>query len=155
MVGLFKWGGVPGGAGGGEQSQEPDFSEPRRDGREGATEGEGRHNSAEDRDEDRRCRRSEEVADERGRRDPHHEEFERRPTEELEHVERRRDVRPASTEDGPEAHHRRDAGPAPVVGRRGKQDRKSTRLNSSHSQISYAVFCLTKKKHHLYNSPHA
>src|SRR2546430_998363 len=26
------------------------------------------------------------------------------------------------------------------------QDRKSTRLNSSHSQISYAVFCLTKKK---------
>src|SRR5256886_3881495 len=31
-------------------------------------------------------------------------------------------------------------------------DRKSTRLNSSHSQISYAVFCLKKKKndvHHL------
>src|SRR2546430_12425717 len=28
----------------------------------------------------------------------------------------------------------------------GIQDRKSTRLNSSHSQISYAVFCL-KKKH--------
>src|SRR5256886_12275573 len=27
-----------------------------------------------------------------------------------------------------------------------KQDRKSTRLNSSHSQISYAVFCLKKKK---------
>src|SRR2546430_9454128 len=26
------------------------------------------------------------------------------------------------------------------------RDRKSTRLNSSHSQISYAVFCLTKKK---------
>src|SRR2546430_9700367 len=26
------------------------------------------------------------------------------------------------------------------------QDRKSTRLNSSHSQISYAVFCLKKKK---------
>src|SRR2546430_8648438 len=26
-------------------------------------------------------------------------------------------------------------------------DRKSTRLNSSHSQISYAVFCLKKKKH--------
>src|SRR2546430_7862229 len=35
-------------------------------------------------------------------------------------------------------------------GRRGArthgQDRKSTRLNSSHSQISYAVFCLKKKK---------
>src|SRR2546430_10214176 len=29
---------------------------------------------------------------------------------------------------------------------RGKRDRKSTRLNSSHSQISYAVFCLKKKK---------
>src|SRR5688572_20456410 len=28
----------------------------------------------------------------------------------------------------------------------GGQDRKSTRLNSSHSQISYAVFCLKKKK---------
>src|SRR2546430_7134495 len=30
-------------------------------------------------------------------------------------------------------------------GRR-REDRKSTRLNSSHSQISYAVFCLKKKK---------
>src|SRR2546427_2896019 len=31
--------------------------------------------------------------------------------------------------------------------RRGRgEDRKSTRLNSSHSQISYAVFCLKKKK---------
>src|SRR2546430_12497131 len=28
----------------------------------------------------------------------------------------------------------------------GETDRKSTRLNSSHSQISYAVFCLKKKK---------
>src|SRR2546430_12110523 len=28
----------------------------------------------------------------------------------------------------------------------GGRDRKSTRLNSSHSQISYAVFCLKKKK---------
>src|SRR5690606_40201302 len=27
------------------------------------------------------------------------------------------------------------------------QDRKSTRLNSSHVKISYAVFCLNKKKH--------
>src|SRR3989475_12683960 len=32
----------------------------------------------------------------------------------------------------------------PLVG-----DRKSTRLNSSHSQISYAVFCLKKKKNRL------
>src|SRR5256886_13302607 len=29
-------------------------------------------------------------------------------------------------------------------------DRKSTRLNSSHSQISYAVFCLKKKKKQAY-----
>src|SRR2546430_11398277 len=28
-------------------------------------------------------------------------------------------------------------------------DRKSTRLNSSHSQISYAVFCLKKKKNQI------
>src|SRR2546427_5890184 len=28
-------------------------------------------------------------------------------------------------------------------------DRKSTRLNSSHSQISYAVFCLKKKKNNV------
>src|SRR5688572_31327075 len=32
------------------------------------------------------------------------------------------------------------------AGRTGIEDRKSTRLNSSHSQISYAVFCLKKKK---------
>src|SRR2546430_10549252 len=33
-----------------------------------------------------------------------------------------------------------------LVAARGERDRKSTRLNSSHSQISYAVFCLKKKK---------
>src|SRR3712207_7415397 len=33
----------------------------------------------------------------------------------------------------------------PVVN--GQADRKSTRLNSSHANISYAVFCLKKKKH--------
>src|SRR2546430_12923580 len=47
------------------------------------------------------------------------------------------------------------AGSTPVGGRgeeeellrilKSEQDRKSTRLNSSHSQISYAVFCLKKK----------
>src|SRR2546427_2244232 len=31
-----------------------------------------------------------------------------------------------------------------------RTDRKSTRLNSSHSQISYAVFCLKKKKKHKF-----
>src|SRR2546430_10185768 len=37
-------------------------------------------------------------------------------------------------------------------GRYSKADRKSTRLNSSHSQISYAVFCLKKKnnEHSIY-----
>src|SRR2546430_3023097 len=33
------------------------------------------------------------------------------------------------------------------AGSSSRRDRKSTRLNSSHSQISYAVFCLKKKKH--------
>src|SRR5256885_7722606 len=33
-----------------------------------------------------------------------------------------------------------------------KRDRKSTRLNSSHLVISYAVFCLKKKKRIAYNS---
>src|SRR3712207_8777076 len=33
------------------------------------------------------------------------------------------------------------------------EDRKSTRLNSSHANISYAVFCLKKKKKHLYYTP--
>src|SRR2546421_8046501 len=36
----------------------------------------------------------------------------------------------------------------------GHQDRKSTRLNSSHDQISYAVFCLKKKKKHLSSRIH-
>src|SRR5688572_32134346 len=34
----------------------------------------------------------------------------------------------------------------PLEGEYKYPDRKSTRLNSSHSQISYAVFCLKKKK---------
>src|SRR3712207_7470441 len=33
------------------------------------------------------------------------------------------------------------------------QDRKSTRLNSSHANISYAVFCLKKKHYYLFTSP--
>src|SRR3712207_7096607 len=35
----------------------------------------------------------------------------------------------------------------------GEVDRKSTRLNSSHANISYAVFCLKKKKR--YNATHS
>src|SRR2546427_3715759 len=42
---------------------------------------------------------------------------------------------------------RQETGARPVV----MADRKSTRLNSSHSQISYAVFCLKKKKHTVYD----
>src|SRR2546430_10834147 len=49
------------------------------------------------------------------------------------------------------------SGPPPVL----ERDRKSTRLNSSHSQISYAVFCLKKKtghkhmRHSVHGPPHA
>src|SRR3989475_4682000 len=43
----------------------------------------------------------------------------------------------------PDAGNQRRRGDARDPARR---DRKSTRLNSSHSQISYAVFCLKKKK---------
>src|SRR5688572_32125653 len=39
------------------------------------------------------------------------------------------------------------------IGHTDLPDRKSTRLNSSHSQISYAVFCLKKKKHNEKNPP--
>src|SRR2546428_13457128 len=56
----------------------------------------------------------------------------------------------------PISSHRREPGRVPVRhrpagGRRNRflrslTDRKSTRLNSSHDQISYAVFCLKKKK---------
>src|SRR2546429_2447652 len=38
--------------------------------------------------------------------------------------------------------------PEPLAGA-GVQDRKSTRLNSSHGYISYAVFCLKKKKKNI------
>src|SRR5688572_30972082 len=43
------------------------------------------------------------------------------------------------------AHARGGRGAAHPTRLRARQDRKSTRLNSSHSQISYAVFCLKKK----------
>src|SRR2546429_2344717 len=41
------------------------------------------------------------------------------------------------------------------VVRRGVKDRKSTRLNSSHGYISYAVFCLKKKNLRAASSEHA
>src|SRR5256886_13181460 len=49
-----------------------------------------------------------------------------------------------NTEDPPEAPARSSTGKKEDLNT--IQDRKSTRLNSSHSQISYAVFCLKKKK---------
>src|SRR3989475_9538868 len=41
-----------------------------------------------------------------------------------------------------------------VVVTRASGDRKSTRLNSSHSQISYAVFCLKKKTPMIHHRVH-
>src|SRR2546430_13310274 len=52
------------------------------------------------------------------------------------HAGAERDAHPRR---GDHPEHRR-GGPGPA------RDRKSTRLNSSHSQISYAVFCLKKKQ---------
>src|SRR2546430_11626317 len=49
--------------------------------------------------------------------------------------------------DGPWYERVRGSTPGSAACSRG--DRKSTRLNSSHSQISYAVFCLKKKTCHL------
>src|SRR3712207_6934132 len=47
----------------------------------------------------------------------------------------------------PGPHHPdRDSGRLQRRGQEGHLDRKSTRLNSSHANISYAVFCLKKKK---------
>src|SRR3712207_7903084 len=45
-----------------------------------------------------------------------------------------------------EAAHRADAPETPDAEPVRPRDRKSTRLNSSHANISYAVFCLKKKK---------
>src|SRR3712207_8585412 len=43
--------------------------------------------------------------------------------------------------------------PNSSVGDYGWKDRKSTRLNSSHANISYAVFCLKKKKTYTASTP--
>src|SRR3712207_7995539 len=56
-------------------------------------------------------------------------------------VEADRPVRELKPLDVPEQVEAVDAG-----GAVGVEDRKSTRLNSSHANISYAVFCLKKKK---------
>src|SRR5438309_3263481 len=54
------------------------------------------------------------------------------------------------TETGCDDRARPDDGPRGGRRRRGRRDRKSTRLNSSHSSISYAVFCLKKKKNSIH-----
>src|SRR2546430_6048545 len=62
---------------------------------------------------------------------------------------RRDDGRPAPGPVPARAGHRRirAAHAHPAADRHHREDRKSTRLNSSHSQISYAVFCLKKKEY--------
>src|SRR3712207_7952961 len=57
----------------------------------------------------------------------------------LDAVRRRNDLDPILVEDVV-------LGCVDPVGEAGGEDRKSTRLNSSHANISYAVFCLKKKK---------
>src|SRR3712207_6946839 len=52
--------------------------------------------------------------------------------------------------DQPAATQRREAPERARIVRPGLRDRKSTRLNSSHANISYAVFCLKKNKHVRY-----
>src|SRR3712207_8174307 len=52
-------------------------------------------------------------------------------------------------------HHRveqREQLPPPPGALHRREDRKSTRLNSSHANISYAVFCLKKKNHRVHVS---
>src|SRR3712207_7319863 len=48
--------------------------------------------------------------------------------------------------DAIEAEDPRDHGRERSIEERARSDRKSTRLNSSHANISYAVFCLKKKR---------
>src|SRR3712207_8252048 len=45
--------------------------------------------------------------------------------------------------------HRSLAPSTTAAATKSNEDRKSTRLNSSHANISYAVFCLKKKKNHI------
>src|SRR5687768_17878390 len=77
------------------------------------------------------------------------------------HVDQRRDHRPERLGEDHQP-QRLGEGEADGAGRLGlAEDRKSTRLNSSHGYISYAVFCLKKKNkiytksfHNKYTHPH-
>src|SRR5690554_7115624 len=63
-------------------------------------------------------------------------------------VGQQRVLQPQHRQDGRWHHHHRDGR------RRSHLDRKSTRLNSSHVRISYAVFCSKKKTRTLIESRH-
>src|SRR5947209_13217472 len=54
---------------------------------------------------------------------------------------------------GPAGRTGPDVGLQPLLRTRRRRDRKSTRLNSSHANISYAVFCLKKEKLALLRHP--
>src|SRR5690242_21627141 len=69
--------------------------------------------------------------------------FRRGQRVELAGVPVRRDKPDAAVHDAPDQPGMRVPVDLPI---RAKRDRKSTRLNSSHMSISYAVFCLKKKK---------
>src|SRR2546430_7770430 len=64
----------------------------------------------------------------------------------LDEIEQNNDMahnHPDQADDAKEAHESERGAHNPQC----EEDRKSTRLNSSHSQISYAVFCLKKKNY--------
>src|SRR2546429_5929594 len=71
---------------------------------------------------------------------------------------RSRHVQPAQRRQGDvcglAGSERRGASGRDTLENRGREDRKSTRLNSSHGYISYAVFCLKKKKTTTMNRGH-
>src|SRR2546430_11794956 len=73
-----------------------------------------------------------------------------RPRELHEHPPDRRRAHPVAA--GTHRPTRPEIGRRLAIGAGAARDRKSTRLNSSHSQISYAVFCLKKKKNKKYNA---
>src|SRR3712207_8331885 len=56
------------------------------------------------------------------------------------------EVKAPETDDAPSPAPSPTPTPSPSAGGDSTPDRKSTRLNSSHANISYAVFCLKKKK---------
>src|SRR3712207_7047795 len=62
-----------------------------------------------------------------------------------------RRVRPRGRDGWADERQRRGRAALAARGEAAHSDRKSTRLNSSHANISYAVFCLKKKKRKVYN----